>query len=156
MNVLIDMLDATEKRVMKSEAVRIDFTRRGAAKPPTSSWWYDYPLFVPDRDKLLRAAKDNDGKPDRDELTARAQLEKNALIRAAVEACEADGVPATRTNTSERIGKVNGKTVSRDLLTIWTQSKTAWCRWRVHDVEGESVLYCLDDVDEADAEADAS
>lgn len=133
MNELIAILDATEKRVKGSKAVRVSVTRRGAQEPPPSAHWYDYPLFVADRDGLLARASDDDGtsKPTQTELAEKRHSVIIAAIDEAVTQCHVDGYPPTRANVLERIEDIDGKRVSRDQLRSWTQNSADWSPWRV-------------------------
>ena len=133
MGELITILDATEKRVKGCKAVRLSVTRRGAQEPSPAAFWYDYPVFVADRDKLLARASDDDGtsKPTQTELAEKRHVAIVAAIDEAVAACVADEVPATRANVLKRIGEVNGKQVSTDQLKSWTQNSADWSPWRV-------------------------
>ena len=132
MNELISLLDATEKRVKGCKAVRVSVTRRGAQEPPAAAFWYDYPLFVPDSDGLLKRASDDDGtsKPTQTEQAEKRHAAIVAALDEAVTLCIENGLPPTRANVLDRL-EINGKQPSKDQLKSWTQNGALWSPWRV-------------------------
>ena len=133
MNKLIAQLDAVEKRVNGCKAVRLTATRRGAQEPPPTAYFYDYPLFVPDTDRLLARESDDDGtsKLSQAELAEKRHAAIVEAIGEAVTSCLSDNITPTRANVLERIGEVNGKQVSKEQLKTWTLPSTVWSPWRV-------------------------
>ena len=129
---LIEQLDATEERVKGCKAVRLSATRRGAQEPPPAAFWFDYPLFVPDIDGLLKRASDDDGtsKPTQTELAEKRHAAIVAALDEAVNQCIENGLPPTRANVLDRI-EVNGKRPTKDQLKNWTQNGADWSPWRV-------------------------
>ena len=135
MNELIGLLDAAERRIAGCKAVRLSITRRGAQEPPPASFWFDYPLFVADRDGLLKRASDDDGtnKATKSELAQKRHAAIVAAIDEAVNVCAADGAPPTRASVLERIGLIDGKRVTIEQLKGWTRNNAEWSPWRIAD-----------------------
>lgn len=136
MNQLIDRLEDVRDRVMSATAYRFDATVRGARKPMPWETWFEYPRHVIDRDGILSSSSNATGtRKDRAaERVAQDRQLKVDLIGAAVKRCEADGVPATRANVLDRMGKFRGEAVKASQLKDWTVSKAVWSPWRVDPV----------------------
>ena len=125
-------------------AYRIRFGTRGFQAPPSVNAIKRYPFHEVDEDGIL----DGCGVRGSDEAKrdGKERERKSAAIGAAVNRCEADGVPATRENVFERL---NSELRSRELPDVTFETFRSWTRgsseipWRV-DQDNGNVLYTTD------------
>lgn len=131
MNQLIEELNAIDRKIDHAKGWRMEWTLRGYEEPFASEWWFEYPLFVPDDTGILAKSKTVDNGDGTSRRHEKDQARKNELMARAGEACEKDGVPVTRDNMRDRIGKFEGKEVTKDQLKRWTgKASAAWSEWQ--------------------------
>ena len=131
-------------------AYRIRFGTRGFQAPPSVYAIKRYPFYEVDEDGILDGcevrgsdeAKRAQGSQRTSERFAKERERKSAAIGAAVNRCEADGVPATRENVFERL---NSELRSRELPDVTFETFRSWTRgsseipWRVDQDNGNAL-----------------
>lgn len=146
-----EFLEVIEKARASRDSItawRIEGTLREFASFKPISVWFDWPLHVsdprladaPEMGEVRGQGAAKNGAGLAGGVRKKSRHEKvNDLISEAVEACFDDGVKPTRKAIKERIGRLDGKTVSAAQVTKWTTpSKSSWSEWEVRDDDIES------------------
>lgn len=156
---MLEAVLAARKAASARTAWRLDATLREFPAFDAVDLWFDYPLHHVDSSGELKGAKyegdflalENGRKAGRakaHDRRKRDQSEKNRLLHEAMEACAADGALPTRANVSDRIGELNGKPVSADMVRRWTNASASPWSEVVIDPEHEREGLLKDTVQE--------